>query len=151
MPLLPRNNLTRVVRTTAYSCLESDHLPYGSLSALGTPLKYGNPLRSAAADWSVYPAGTKFQIRGLPWIYVVDDYGSALAGTGTIDLYHPTLQGMKAWGRRNVEITVIEWGSLEKSARILAGRAHHAHCRIMLDGIMAQLAAGSGCPQRPRS
>lgn len=143
MPILPQTQLTRVVRTTAYSCLENDHLAYGSLSALGTPLQYGSAICSAAADWSVYPAGTKFRISGLPWIYVIDDYGSALAGTGTIDIYHPTLEGMRAWGRRNVEITIIEWGSLEKSARILAGRAQHTHCKAMLDAIMAKF---SRCP-----
>jgi 3D (Asp-Asp-Asp) domain-containing protein len=136
MALHPFTVRTRIVRTTAYSCGEEDHLAYGSLNALGTPLKYGSQLRSAAADWSVYPAGTLFRIKGLPWLYVVDDYGSALAGTGTIDIYHPDMQDMKRWGRRNVEVTIVRWGSLRQSAEILAGRKRHAHCRLMLDAIL---------------
>jgi 3D (Asp-Asp-Asp) domain-containing protein len=139
MSFHPMSSSTRVVRTTAYSCLESDHNVYGSFSALGTLLKYGGQVRSAAADWSVYPAGTTFRIAGLPWNYVIDDYGSALTGTGTIDIYHPTLEGMRKWGRRNVEITIISWGAFEKSARILAGRTQHSHCRTMLEAIRHRL------------
>src|SRR6188768_426900 len=71
------------VRTTAYTHSESDHIQYGARTAVGTPLKYGS-VRSAAADWSVYPVGTIFQIEGSPYIYQVDDYGSALVGTNTI-------------------------------------------------------------------
>jgi 3D (Asp-Asp-Asp) domain-containing protein len=136
MPVHPYQVRTRIVRTTAYSCGEADHLVYGRLNALGTPLKYGTQLRSAAADWSVYPAGTLFRIKGLPWLYVVDDYGSALVGTGTIDIYHPEMKDMKRWGRRNVEVTIVRWGSLRQSAEILAGRKRHAHCRLMLEAIL---------------
>ena len=67
--------------------------------------RYGN-VRSAAADWSVYPVGTIFQIEGLPYVYQVDDYGSALVGTNTIDLYKPDKATMNAWGVRNVNIRV---------------------------------------------
>jgi 3D (Asp-Asp-Asp) domain-containing protein len=141
MPVYAYHVRTRVVRTTAYSCGESDHLIYGNRNALGTPLKYGAGLHSAAADWSVYPAGTTFRITGLPWLYVVDDYGSALVGTGTIDIYHPDREEMKRWGRRNVEVTIVRWGSLGQSARILAGRTRHDHCRQMFDAINRQCAA----------
>lgn len=144
MPLHPFTVRTRIVRTTAYSCGEADHLAYGSLNALGTPLKYGSQLRSAAADWSVYPAGTLFRIKGLPWMYVVDDYGSALAGTGTIDIYHPEMHDMKRWGLRNVEVTIVRWGSLRQSAEILAGRKRHAHCRLMLDAILRRAGEARG-------
>ena len=83
-------NASRItsVRTTAYTHSESDHIIYGARTAVGTNLKYGN-VRSAAADWSVFPVGTIFQIEGLPYVYQVDDYGSALVGTNTIDLYKP--------------------------------------------------------------
>ena len=124
-----------MVRTTAYCHKEADHIAYGNKSAAGGALKYGGLVRSAAADWSKYPMGTRFRITGLPYEFVVDDYGSALVGTGTIDIYQPSFAAMNAWGVRNVPIQVIQWGSYETSRRILASRAHvrHAgHVRIML-------------------
>ena len=134
MPLYSNQRL-RHVRTTAYTCSEDDHLEYGSMNAAGTPLRYTTRVRSAAADWSVYPVGTTFKIKGMPYLYVVDDYGSALTGTGTIDLYKPSKQHMNAWGRRNVEIAVVRWGSYERSANILAGRLGYSHCRQMYAAI----------------
>jgi 3D (Asp-Asp-Asp) domain-containing protein len=148
MAVYPSEAITRIVRTTAYSCGESDHLSYGSLSAYGTPLRYSDRLRSAAADWSVYPVGTRFRIKGQPWLYVVDDYGSALVGTGTIDIYHPTLEGMRSWGRRNVEITIVRWGCQATSARILAGRTRHDHCRRMFDAISRRVDASGRIASR---
>jgi 3D (Asp-Asp-Asp) domain-containing protein len=122
------------VRTTAYTHSESDHIIYGARTAVGSNLKYGN-LRSAAADWSVYPVGTVFQIEGLPYVYQVDDYGSALVGTNTIDLYKPDKATMKAWGVRNVNIRVIKWGSFSKSLTILRPRTAYPHIRKMVSRI----------------
>ncbi len=122
------------VRTTAYTHSESDHIIYGARTAVGTNLKYGN-VRSAAADWSVYPVGTVFQIEGLPYVYQVDDYGSALVGTNTIDLYKPDKATMKAWGVRNVNIRVIKWGSFSKSLSILRPRTAYPHIRRMVSRI----------------
>lgn len=131
MPVYTFGERNRVVRTTAYTCSEDDHIQYGSKNAIGTTLKYNNRVRSAAADWSFYPLGTVFKIKGMPHLYVVDDYGSALTGTGTIDIYKPSREWMNSWGRRNVEIAVVQWGSLERSAEILSGRTKFAHCRQM--------------------
>ncbi len=128
-------NQIMMVRTTAYSHLQADSLPYGRKSAAGTSLQYGSQIRSAAADWSKYPLGTRFRIEGLPYVYIVDDYGSALCGTETIDIYQPNLSGIGKWGVRNVPIRVVEWGSFEESKRILDSRKHvkHAHhVRTML-------------------
>lgn len=109
------------VKTTAYTHTEADHLKYSVSSAVGTPLKYGM-VRSAAADWSVYPVGTVFQIEGEPYIYQIDDYGSALVGTNTIDLYKPSKQAMAEWGARKVNIKVIKWGSSSQSLAIMKDR-----------------------------
>lgn len=98
MPFYHPAQRTRVVRTTAYTHSERDHLAYGPRNAVGTALKYTSSVRSAAADWSVYPLGTTFRIKGQPYLYVVDDYGSALVGTGTIDIYQPNKKLMKEWG-----------------------------------------------------
>lgn len=122
------------VRTTAYSHVEADSLQYGLASAEGGNLKYGN-FRSAAADWSVFPLGTVFQIEGLPWTYRIDDYGSALVGTKTIDLYKPNMAGIKDWGVRNVKIKVLRWGSYAQSYQILKDRTKHSHVREMVQSI----------------
>ena len=63
---------------------------------------------------------------------MVDDYGKALTGTRTVDLYFPTKERMNNWGARWVEIEVIEFGSFHESRKILASRARHAHCLAML-------------------
>jgi 3D (Asp-Asp-Asp) domain-containing protein len=129
-------NATRItsVRTTAYTHSESDHIIYGARTAVGSNLKYGN-VRSAAADWSVYPVGTIFQIEGMPYVYQVDDYGSALVGTNTIDLYKPDKATMRAWGVRNVNIKVLKWGSFSKSLSILKPRTAYPHIRKMVSRI----------------
>lgn len=109
------------VKTTAYTHTEADHKKYKTATAAGGTLKYGN-VRSAAADWSVYPVGTQFKIDGDSNVYEVDDYGSALVGTNTIDLYKPSKADMNKWGARNVNIHVIKWGSFSKSLAIMKDR-----------------------------
>lgn len=127
------------VRTTAYCHDESDHLVYGVKNALGTPLKFG-ALRSAAADWSRYPVGTRFRITGQPdVVYEVDDYGSALVGTGTIDLYKPTQGMMNDWGVRHVNIEVLQWGSYERSMDIMRDRLRWPHVRRMVEDIQTKV------------
>ncbi|MBT8036450.1 MAG: 3D domain-containing protein [Verrucomicrobiae bacterium] len=129
---------TRYVRTTSYSHMENEVGAPGRMNAAGGILKYGS-VRSAAADWSVYPLGTKFRVKGQPHIYVVDDYGSALAGTNTIDIFKPSLRLMRKWGTRKTEITVIQWGSYERSARMLKGRTRYHHCNKMYVGCKRKL------------
>lgn len=133
----PKKSMT--VRTTAYCHDESDHFVYGRKNALGTPLKFGR-VRSAASDWSRYPVGTRFRIAGQPdVIYEVDDYGSALVGTGTIDLYQPTRGMMNAWGARDVDIEVLQWGSYQKSVEIMRDRIRWPHVRKMVSDIESNI------------
>jgi 3D (Asp-Asp-Asp) domain-containing protein len=138
MPVYAFSERQRIARTTAYTCSEDDHLVYGSKNAAGTHLRYTDRVRSAAADWSFYPVGTTFRIKGLPHLYVIDDYGSALTGTGTIDIYKPNKETMNIWGRRNVEVQIVQWGSFARSAQILSGRTGFEHCRRMLANIVRQ-------------
>ena len=138
MPVYPFSERHRVVRTTAYTCSECDHIQYGSKNAAGTTLRYSDRVRSAAADWSFYPVGTVFRVKGMNQLYVIDDYGSALTGTGTIDMYQPSKELMNKWGRRNVEISVVQWGSFKRSAEILSQRTKFNHCRQMLTNITRQ-------------
>ena len=99
-------------------------------------------MRSAAADWSKYPVGTRFKIKGLPYTYIVDDYGSALAGTNTIDIYHPNLASMRLWGTRIAEINVIRWGDWERTLNILLKRIKYPHTRMMYYAAKAKVASG---------
>jgi 3D (Asp-Asp-Asp) domain-containing protein len=122
------------VRTTAYTHTESDHIQYGAQTAVGDQLKYGR-VRSAAADWSVYPVGTVFQIEGEPFIYEVDDYGSALVGTNTIDIYKPTKTAMNEHGVKHVNIKVVKWGSFNKSLAIMKPRTKYPHIQQMVKRI----------------
>ncbi len=127
------------VRTTAYTHNESDHIIYGVKSAVGTNLKYGST-RSAAADWSRYPVGTRFCIANEPGVvYEVDDYGSALVGTGTIDLYKPSRSMMNEWGVRHVDIQVVKWGSYERSMELMRERTRWPHVREMIRGIQSHV------------
>lgn len=122
------------VRTTAYTHSESDHVKYGRKNAVGTNLLSGN-VRSAAADWSVFPVGTQFRIQGRPELYVIDDYGSALVGTRTIDIYQTSRKGMRLWGVRHVNIEIVKWGSYVKSKEIILDRIKYPHIRKMLAAI----------------
>ncbi len=140
-PTVAPGLVIKSVRTTAYTHTEGDHLEYGARTATGTKLLHGQ-VRSAAADWSVYPVGTIFQISGDSSLYIVDDYGSALVGTGTIDLYKPTTSSMNQWGTRRVTITILKWGSFAKSLAILKPRAYKAsHVRQMVSRLTARAAA----------
>lgn len=128
------------VKTTAYTHTESDHLKYKVSTAAGGTLRYG-ATRSAAADWSVYPVGTVFKIDGDKHLYEVDDYGSALVGTRTIDLYKPSKSLMKEWGSRKVNIQVIRWGSTSQSLAILKPRVNSApHIAQMIKKIQRNTA-----------
>ena len=125
------------VRTTAYTHSESDHLKYARQTAAGTTLKAGK-VNSAAADWSFLPLGTTFRIKGQKTLYKVEDYGRALVGTKTIDIYRPSRGSMNDWGVRHVEIEIVKKGCIETSINLLKGRTHHAHCRKMLEQLRKQ-------------
>ena len=141
MPTYPETVRNRIVRTTAYSHEENEVGAPWRKNAIGTYLKYGE-VRSAAADWSRYPVGTKFKIKGLSHTYIVDDYGSALVGTNTIDIYHPNLSSMRRWGTRSAEISVIQWGDWDRTLNILAGRTKYSHTRKMYYAAKAKVKSG---------
>jgi len=132
-PPLSRSQFMKV-RTTAYTETENDHRRYGKSSAVGTTLASGS-VRSAAGDWSRWPVGTRFLILATGQIYEVDDYGWALSGRNTIDLYCPSWTEMNNWGVRQVTIQILQWGDPWKSYHILKPRRDYAHVRRMLDEI----------------
>jgi len=126
------------VRTTAYTHSEADHTKYGRKTALGTTLQCG-PLHSAAADWSRWPAGSIFRIRETGEIFQVDDYGWALAGTNTVDLYKSSRGGMNQWGVRRVTIENLRWGDPQRSLAILRGRSRFKHTKLMADQLESRM------------
>ena len=87
---------------------------------------------SAAADWSRWPMGTTFRLLSTGQIYRVDDYGWALAGRNTIDLYMATQADMNAWGAREEPIQILKWGDSEESLRFLQRHQDYKHIRRMV-------------------
>jgi len=87
---------------------------------------------SAAADWSRWPMGTTFRLLSTGQIYRVDDYGWALAGRNTIDLYMATPAEMNAWGARAEPIQILKWGDTEESLRFLQRHQDYKHIRRMV-------------------
>src|SRR5919106_6420075 len=79
---LTSEHRTQRVRTPAYTHTEKG----GPRNALGDRLS-GHRVMSAASDWSRFPLGTHFRIADTNEEYIIDDYGTALIGTDTIDLY----------------------------------------------------------------
>src|SRR5260370_8741588 len=70
---------------------------------------------SAAPDWSRWPAGTVFRLLSTGQNYRVEDYGWALSGRKTIDLYMANQPEMNSWGARAETIEVLKWGDPQES------------------------------------
>lgn len=116
------------VKTTAY---------VGKRNAIGRPLQYGT-VTSAAADWSQFPLGTRFRVQSSGREYIIDDYGSAMVGTRTIDLYAGSHRGVSAWGSRVVDIEILQWGSSRRSLEVLSPRENAWYVRKMLASLRRQ-------------
>ena len=87
---------------------------------------------SAASDWSRWPAGTSFRLLSTGQIYRVDDYGWALAGRNTIDLYMPNQREMNSWGARQETIQILQWGDPEESLQFLRRHQDYRHIKRMV-------------------
>ena len=98
---------------------------------------------SAAADWSRWPVGTVFRLISTGQVYRVDDYGWALAGRNTIDLYMPTRHAMNSWGAREENIQILQWGSTNESLRLLQAHQGYRHIRRMVLELQGQDAAAA--------
>ena len=119
------------VRTTAYTHSESDHLVHGCQTCVGTPLRSG-AVNSAAADWSRWPAGTVFRLLSTGQNYRVEDYGWALSGRNTIDLYMANQREMNSWGARPETIEVLKWGDPQESLQFLRRHQDYRHIKRMV-------------------
>lgn len=126
------------VRTTAYTHTEAG----GAKNAIGSRLRFGGAVNSAAADWSWLPLGTRFRMVENGRTYVIEDYGSALVGRKTVDLYMPNRRTMNAWGVRHVDIEILEWGSRAMSLKLLEPRQRNRHVRSMVYSLRNGKGAG---------
>jgi Uncharacterized protein conserved in bacteria len=117
------------VRTTAYCTTERGG--GGKHNAIGMYLS-GRNVISAASDWSRFPLGTRFRLVDTNQEYIIDDYGGALVGTNTIDLFKNSRREVKQWGVRHVDIDILQWGSDTESLKILGPRTKHKKVRRMV-------------------
>jgi hypothetical protein len=62
----------------------------------------------------------------------VDDYGWALAGRNTIDLYMANQHDMNNWGARHEPIEILHWGDPQESLRLLSPHTNYKHLRRMV-------------------
>ncbi len=87
---------------------------------------------SAAADWSRWPAGTVFRLVSTGQNYRVEDYGWALSGRNTIDLYMANQREMNSWGAREETIQVVKWGDPQESLQFLQSHQNYRHIKRMV-------------------
>jgi 3D (Asp-Asp-Asp) domain-containing protein len=87
---------------------------------------------SAAADWSRWPAGTVFRLLSTGQNYRVEDYGWALSGRNTIDLYMANQREMNSWGARQETIQVVKWGDPQESLQFLRSHQNYKHIKRMV-------------------
>jgi 3D (Asp-Asp-Asp) domain-containing protein len=96
--------------------------------AVSKPRRIG----SAAADWSRWPMGTTFRLLSTGQIYKVEDYGWALSGRNTIDLYMATQRDMNSWGARQEPIQILQWGDPQQSLQFLQSHQDYKHIKRMV-------------------
>jgi 3D (Asp-Asp-Asp) domain-containing protein len=87
---------------------------------------------SAAADWSRWPAGTVFRLLSTGQNYRVEDYGWALSGRNTIDLYMANRRDMNSWGAREETIQILQWGDPQESLQFLRRHQDYRHIKRMV-------------------
>ena len=128
---------TAVVRTTAYTHTEADHLAYGTKNAFGTGLSYTPEYHSVRQ-----PTGRSFRWERSSRSRVMTGSSSSTTTAAhwsapkLIDLYFPDRKRMNNWGSRIVNIEVLELGSFQTSFRVLAERGKHPHCLKMMASLM---------------
>jgi 3D (Asp-Asp-Asp) domain-containing protein len=119
---------TRVAATTTTTRVTKTTRGVKRAVAVSQPPKIG----SAAADWSRWPMGTTFRLLSTGQMYRVEDYGWALAGRNTIDLYMANQRDMNSWGARQEPIQVLQWGDPQQSLQVLRSHSDYKHIKRMV-------------------
>jgi 3D (Asp-Asp-Asp) domain-containing protein len=117
--------VVRVTRTTRVT--KTTHRVKRAI-AVRKPPRIG----SAAADWARWPVGTTFRLLSTGQIYRVEDYGWALSGRNTIDLYMANSRDMNTWGAREEPIQILHWGNSQESLRFLQSHQDYPHIKRMV-------------------
>jgi len=117
---------TRMVTTTTRASRTGQRVKRAS--AVSRP----PPVGSAAADWSRWPMGTTFRLLSTGQIYRVEDYGWALSGRNTIDLYMASQRDMNTLGARQEPIQILQWGDPQESLRLLQSHTDYRHIKRMV-------------------
>ncbi len=73
-----------------------------TITSTGTVPKWG----TIAVDPEVIPYGTKVYIPYFDTVFVAEDCGSAIKGN-KIDIFMDNTKSMNDWGRRNIEIYIL--------------------------------------------
>lgn len=81
----------------------SDGGGVGSTTATGGATHWG----TVAADWRLFPPGTRLQIEGFPNdVFTVEDSGGGVRGN-VIDIWFPDLASATAFGTKSLRVTVL--------------------------------------------
>jgi 3D (Asp-Asp-Asp) domain-containing protein len=121
-----------VTRTTKQSTKATHNVKRAIAVAPGRSLSRPPQIGSAAADWSRWPAGTVFRLLSTGQNYRVEDYGWALSGRNTIDLYMANQREMNSWGARQERIEILKWGDPQESLQFLQRHQDYRHIRRMV-------------------
>ncbi len=62
----------------------------------------------------------------------MEDYGWALSGRNTIDLYMANQREMNSWGAREEIIQILQWGDPQESLRFLRSHQNYKHIKRMV-------------------
>ena len=76
--------------------------------------------------------GTTFRLLSTGQTYRVEDYGWALSGRNTIDLYMSNQRDMNTWGARQEPIQILHWGDPRESLQVLQSHTEHKHIKRMV-------------------
>lgn len=75
----------------------------GSTTATGTEAHWG----TVAADWRLYPPGTRLQIEGFPDdVFTVEDSGGGVRGN-MFDIFFPDAVAAAAFGTKSLRVTIL--------------------------------------------
>jgi len=77
-------------------------------------------------------SGTVFRLLSTGQNYRVEDYGWALSGRNTIDLYMANQREMNSWGARPETIEVLKWGDPQESLQFLRRHQDYRHIKRMV-------------------
>jgi 3D (Asp-Asp-Asp) domain-containing protein len=75
----------------------------GSMTATGTLCHWG----TIAADWRLYPPGTRVAIEGFPNdVFTVEDSGGVVHGNA-FDIWFPDLATAVTFGTKSLRVTIL--------------------------------------------